>query len=225
MNGIISNQNDIISFDSNISGEFKIGNNIINISCRPTYKSQLLNCGSNDCKKQTIYLIDDHNHYTTINGTEITEKCTAVFRKTNKIGVYKLINFKLGNEVLLNTDDQSDLSPDFKFPVIQISNNVVTKNTALKVESPYYGKDTTEARLQYEWTDPVTNIKNSRTITVKNPQVYEDESMYTFGKNAFKDISVNTTITVTYKTYYTNGIQEYTTDKRTILIQPIKGLK
>jgi integrase len=109
---------------------------------------------------------------------------------------------------------------DFKNKTI-----TVTKNTALKVESPYYGKDTTEARLQYEWTDPVTNIKNSRTITVKNPQVYEDESMYTFGTNAFKDISVNTTITVTYKTYYTNGIQEYTTDKRTILIQPIKGLK
>jgi hypothetical protein len=224
--GMISYQNDVISFNKdNIFGKFNINNKTISILCEPTYVKKTITCGSNDCKKPEIITVHSHNHRILIDNNETSNNCEVVFRKSNKLGVYKLIKFKIGNDILLDSDDRKDLEPNFKFPVIQISNTVVTKSTALKVESPYYGKDTTEARLQYEWVDPISNAKNTKTITIKNPQVYEDESMYTFGKNTFKDISVSTTIAVTYKTYYTNGIQEYTTDEKTILVQPIKGLK
>ena len=79
--------------------------------------------------------------------------------------------------------------------------------------------------VAYHKDKTISNSKNTGTITVKNPQVYNDESVYTFGKNVFKNISINTTVSVKYKMYYTNGIQEYTTTEKTVLLQPIKGLK
>lgn len=225
--GILDNSNvELISYSSNnVSGEFKINDKIIKIACEPTYGTKTYNCGSNECKNYVSSTITSHNHYVYVNDERVNKNCTLQFRKTSKLGIYKLIYFKVGDDILLNNDDKIDQTPNFKFPVINIDGFVATKNSSLKVENPYYGKDTTEARLQYEWTDPISNSKNTGTITVKNPQVYNDESIYTFGKNVFKNISINTTVSVKYKMYYTNGIQEYTTSEKTVLLQPIKGLK
>lgn len=221
----LNEQDNVILNSNTSSGEFKIDNKIIKITCEHKFGEKTLNCGSNECKNPTQTIISSHTHLVYINDEIVNKECTFHFRKTIKLGIYKLIYFKVGDDILLNNDDKIDQTPDFKFPVVNIDGYFVTKNSALKVENPYYGKDTIEARLQYEWTDPISNSKNTKTITVKNPQVYNDGSVYTFGRNVFKNISINTTVSVKYKMYYTNGIQEYTTSEKTILLQPIKGLK
>ena len=69
-----------------------------------------------------------------------------------------------------------------------------------------------------------TNILNNvLVINILNDyNAFEDISS---SKNVFKNISIHTTVSVKYKIYYTNGIQEYITSEKTVLLQPIKGLK